>query len=100
MSVAPEKGAGIIWHNLMRNEDPDVQTTHRACPILEGMCSRFYARFIYFLAYLHHDTKSKTGNKMGQKFIFLGFLKAQIWILMGKNHGQLYMFMTSEKMLC
>ena len=37
MSVAPEKGAGIIWHNLMRNEDPDVQTTHRACPILEGM---------------------------------------------------------------
>ena len=37
MSVVPEKGAGIMWNNLFRNEDPDPQTTHRACPILEGI---------------------------------------------------------------
>ena len=36
VSVTPEKGAGIMWKNLMLNEDADAQTTHRACPILEG----------------------------------------------------------------
>ena len=25
----------------------------------------------YFVAYFHHDTKSRTGNEIGQKFNFL-----------------------------
>ena len=27
----------------------------------------------YFVAYFHHDTKSRTGNEIGQKFNFLWF---------------------------
>ena len=36
ISVFPEKGDGIVWHNLFRNGDPDLLTTHAACPVLLG----------------------------------------------------------------
>ena len=36
ISVFPDKGDGIIWYNLFRNEDPDIHTHHSACPILLG----------------------------------------------------------------
>ena len=36
VSAFPEIGAGIMFKNLLRNEDVDVQSIHRACPILEG----------------------------------------------------------------
>ena len=36
ISVFPEKGAGIFWHNLLRNNDPDTYTMHTACTVLLG----------------------------------------------------------------
>ena len=36
VSVFPEKGDGIYWHNLLRNEDPDMMTTHKACGVIIG----------------------------------------------------------------
>ena len=36
VSSFPEIGDGIFWKNLLKNDDPDVQTMHKACPILEG----------------------------------------------------------------
>ena len=32
----PEIGDGMVWYNLFRNADPDVQSIHGACPILLG----------------------------------------------------------------
>jgi len=37
VSSFPEIGDGIFWKNLLKNEDADVQTMHKACPILEGI---------------------------------------------------------------
>ena len=31
-----EKGDGIYWPNLKRNEDPDIMTTHKACGVIIG----------------------------------------------------------------
>ena len=46
------------------------------------MGTQFYA-FFYFVAYFHHETKSKTGNEIGQKFNFLWF--PQKLTLIGSN---------------
>ena len=35
-SVFSEKGDGIVWYNLLRNELVDKYTTHSACPVLLG----------------------------------------------------------------
>ena len=36
ISVFPEKGTGILWHNLIRNGRADVYTKHASCTILQG----------------------------------------------------------------
>ena len=36
VSVFPEKGDGIYWHNLLRRNAPDYHLTHKACPIILG----------------------------------------------------------------
>ena len=36
VSVFPDKGDGIIWYNLFRNEDSELNTYHGACPVLLG----------------------------------------------------------------
>ena len=36
VSVFPELGDGIVWYNLFRNADPDIQSLHSACAVLLG----------------------------------------------------------------
>ena len=36
VSVFPEKGDGIYWHNLLRRNELDVHLTHKACPVILG----------------------------------------------------------------
>ena len=36
VSVFPNKGDGIYWHNLFRNGDINWNTKHKACPVLLG----------------------------------------------------------------
>ena len=36
ITVFSDKGDGILWYNLFRNEDPDILTRHSACPVLLG----------------------------------------------------------------
>jgi prolyl 4-hydroxylase len=36
ISVFGKKGSGIFWHNLRKNDSPDVNTQHAACPVLLG----------------------------------------------------------------
>ena len=36
ISVFPEKGAGIFWHNTLTDADPDEFTQHTACAVLLG----------------------------------------------------------------
>ena len=36
VSVLPEKGAGLVWFNLLRNEDLDVSTIHKSCALISG----------------------------------------------------------------
>ena len=36
ISVFPEKGSAIFWHNTMTDSDPDEYTQHTACAVLYG----------------------------------------------------------------
>ena len=36
ISVFPEKGSAIFWHNTITDEDPDEFTQHTACAVLLG----------------------------------------------------------------
>ena len=36
ISVFPEKGSAIFWHNTFTDADPDEYTQHTACPVLLG----------------------------------------------------------------
>ena len=36
ISVFPEKGDGIFWHNLFTDTSVDIYTIHRACAVLLG----------------------------------------------------------------
>ena len=36
ISVFPEKGSAIFWHNTMTDSDPDEFTQHTACAVLYG----------------------------------------------------------------
>ena len=36
VSVFPDKGDAIYWHNLQRNSAIDYNLTHKACPVLLG----------------------------------------------------------------
>ena len=36
ISVFPEKGSAIFWHNLKTDSEPDVLTQHAACAVLLG----------------------------------------------------------------
>ena len=36
VSVFPKKGSGTYWHNLLKSEDSDPMTTHKACGVLLG----------------------------------------------------------------
>jgi len=36
ISVFPEKGSAIFWHNLMTDSEPDALTQHAACAVLLG----------------------------------------------------------------
>ena len=36
ISVFPEKGAGVFWHNTFSDSMPDEYTAHTACAVLLG----------------------------------------------------------------
>lgn len=37
ISVMPQKGTALFWHNVRRNGDPDMNTQHAACPVVSGI---------------------------------------------------------------
>lgn len=37
ISVKPEKGAALVWYNLLRNGEGDRRTLHAACPVISGI---------------------------------------------------------------
>ena len=36
VTAVQEVGNGLFWHNLFRNEDSDLATTHMACRLISG----------------------------------------------------------------
>ena len=36
ISVFPEKGSAVFWHNVRASDVPDIFTRHAACPVLLG----------------------------------------------------------------
>ena len=39
ISVFPEKGSAVFWHNVRASGIPDIFTRHAACPVLLGQGS-------------------------------------------------------------